>query len=148
MSPFLIRLLIVPVSYHTGAHLVRGFLSTCALVVGKDGSSDVTRHALENNVLVLYVNTTLPNTVAVGIQRSNERLDIDVGEVVEVMKRLAAEAGDEDVLHELNKLFIHPSGFGAMRGTGKHPDPSPVDVETERKLGVYLVRAARELGIV
>jgi hypothetical protein len=119
------------------------------IVLIKDGSSSVTRYVLDElgNALALFINTTTPNTVAVGIQRATERLDIDTGAVLARMKELAAAANDEATLAELGKWYAHPSGFAAIRGTMKHPDDTPVDRSVESKLRSYLIRAARELGI-
>ncbi len=119
------------------------------IVLIKDGGSSVTRYVLDElgNALALFINTTTPNTIAVGIQRATERRDIDTGAVLARMKELAAAAGDSKTKAELDKWYAHPSGFAAIRGTMKHPDSTPVDPATEVKLASYLVRAARELGI-
>jgi len=68
---------------------------------------------------------------AIGVQRSAEWTSPNVGQLVEAaiaeMKALLGEA----MVMELSSWFRHPAGFFAGRGTGKAPDPRPVEVDLE-----------------
>lgn len=100
------------------------------VVLIRNSSSLLTRYALDEMgyALALFVSDNrqqLPATVTVGIQRATESA-LHCGAIVDAVQSLAAEAGDGEVVAEVQRWYRHPSGFFAGRGTAKAPDPSPI----------------------
>lgn len=116
----------------------------------RDGSALLTRYALDTNgmgyELALFVSDhrdQSPPTIAVGMQRATESA-LHCGALVDAMQARAAQAGDGEVVAELQRWYRHPSGFFAGRGTAKAPDVTPVSERVIQTIAALLAQCLRE----
>lgn len=120
------------------------------IVLIRDGSALLTRYALDTNgmgyELALFVSDhrdQSPPTIAVGMQRATESA-LHCGALVDAMQARAAQAGDGEVVAELQRWYRHPSGFFAGRGTAKAPDVTPVSERVIQTIAALLAQCLRE----
>jgi len=91
-----------------------------------NGGQAATGAAFEEGAqIVLFYDTTNPDTTPVGIMRNRE-CNVHLGELVE---HVMMSTDDNALIEELSRWFKHPAGFFAGRGTLKAPDPRPVECD-------------------
>jgi hypothetical protein len=91
-----------------------------------NGGQEATGAAFEEGAqIVLFYDTTNPDTTPVGLMRNRE-CHVHLGELVECVIETTE---DDAVREELQTWFRHLAGFFAGRGTLKAPDPRPVECD-------------------